>query len=280
MTGFGPAERGGGRVVVKNTVATLTVVEILAYALASVLFLGPLLTNRVSATRAARAVLVAAFAAQLVDIGLRCAAGQNPVSSTPEAVSFVGFLIAGGFLFASLRYRLTTAGAFAVPASLTLLVMARVVPAGPGTPRMGALGLTHVFLAMVGVAVFAFAAVLAILYLREERRLRQKRFDRLEDESLSTLDRLALRCVSIGFPVFTFALVTGAVWVARLGGVTAADARRPEYFLAVAAWLAFGVLLLARVGAGWRGKRAAWLTLGGFGGTLSVLLLYILRYLS
>jgi ABC-type uncharacterized transport system permease subunit len=261
-------------------VATLTVVEILAYALASVLFLGPLLTKRVSATRAARAVLVAAFAAQLLDIGLRCTAGQNPVSSTPEAVSFVGFLIAGGFLFASLRYRLTTAGAFAVPASLTLLVMARVVPAGPGTPRMGALGLTHVFLAMVGVAVFAFAAVLAILYLREERRLRQKRFDRLEDESLSTLDRLALRCVSIGFPVFTFALVTGAVWVARLGGVTAAGARRPEYFLAVAAWLAFGVLLLARVGAGWRGKRAAWLTLGGFGGTLSVLLLYILRYLS
>jgi len=38
--------------------------------------------------------------------------------------------------------------------------------------------------------------------------------------------------------------------------------------------------LLARVGAGWRGKRAAWLTLGGFGGTLSVLLLYILRSLG
>jgi ABC-type uncharacterized transport system permease subunit len=261
-------------------VATLTAVEILAYALASALFLGHLLTTRISATRAARGLLVVAFGVQLVDIGRRCVNGQNPVSSTPEAVSFVGFLIAGAFLLASLRYRLTTAGAFAVPAALTLLVMARVVPAEPGAPRMGALGLTHVFLATVGVAVFAFAAVLAVLYLREERRLRQKRFDRTADESLSTLDRLALRCVSIGFPVFTFALVTGAVWIARLGGLTAADARRPEYLLAVAAWLAFGILLLARVGAGWRGKRAAWLTLGGFGGTLSVLLLYVLRYLS
>ena len=261
--------------------ATLTVVEILAYALASALFLGHLLTARVTATRAARAILFGAVGVQLVDIGLRCARGQNPVSSTPEAVSFVGFLIAGGFLAASLRYRLTTAGAFAVPASLTLLVMARVVPADPDAPRMGALGITHVFLATVGVAVFAFAAVLAVLYLREERRLRQKRFDgREDDESLSTLDRLALRCVSIGFPVFTFALVTGAVWIARLGGLGSVDARRPEYLLAVAAWLAFGVLLLARMGAGWRGKRAAWLTLGGFGGTLSVLLLYVLRYLS
>jgi len=263
-----------------RAVATLTVVEILAYALAAALFLGHLLTKRVTATRAARILLAGAFVLQLVDIGVRCVAGENPVSSTPNAASFVGFLIAGAFLGASLRYKLTTAGAFVVPASLTLLVLARVVPAEPGAPRMGALGLTHVFLATVGVAVFAFAAVLAVLYLREERRLRQKRFDRLEDVSLSTLDRLALRCVSIGFPVFTFALVTGAVWIARLGGLSSVDARRPEYLLAVLAWLAFGVLLLARVGAGWRGKRAAWLTLGGFGGTLSVLLLYILRSLG
>ncbi len=34
---------------------------------------------------------------------------------------------------------------------------------------------------------------------------------------LETLDRLAHRCVSIGFPVFTLAIVTGAIWVARLG---------------------------------------------------------------
>jgi len=263
-----------------RAVATLTVVEILAYALAAALFLGHLLTKRVTTTRAAQMLLAGAFALQLIDIGVRCVAGENPVSSTPNAASFVGFLIAGGFLGASLRYKLTTAGAFVVPASLTLLVLARVVPAEPGTPRMGALGITHVFLATVGVAVFAFAAVLAVLYLREERRLRQKRFDRLEDVSLSTLDRLALRCVSIGFPVFTLALVTGAVWIARLGGLGSVDARRPEYLLAVLAWLAFGVLLLARVGAGWRGKRAAWLTLGGFGGTLSVLLLYILRSLG
>jgi ABC-type uncharacterized transport system permease subunit len=262
-------------------VATLTAVEILAYALASALFLGHLLTKRPSATRAARAFLVVAFAVQLVDIGARCVGGQNPVSSTPEAVGFVGFLIAAAFLLASLRYRLSTAGAFAVPASLTLLVLARVVPAEPGAPRMGALGLTHVFLATLGVAVFAFAAVLAVLYLREETRLRQKRFDRLTDEApLATLDGLALRCVSVGFPVFTLALVTGAAWIARLGGLSAAEARRPEYLMAVLAWLAFGVLLLARVGAGWRGRRAAWLTLGGFAGLFGVLMLYVLRSFS
>jgi ABC-type uncharacterized transport system permease subunit len=261
-------------------VATLTMVEILAYALASALYLGYLPARRGPPTGVPRAVLAFGALAQLADIGVRCFAGQNPVSSTPEAVALVAFLIVCGYLLATIRYRLTAAGAFAVPASLTLLVLARVVPTEPGAPRMGSLGRVHIFLATLGVAVFALAAILAILYLVEERRLKQKRFDRVGRETpLATLDRLALRCVSIGFPIFTVALVTGAVWIARLGGVTTVQAHRPEYLVAVAAWLAFGALLVARVGAGWRGRRAAWLTLGGFGGTLIVLLVYMLRYL-
>jgi ABC-type uncharacterized transport system permease subunit len=55
--------------------------------------------------------------------------------------------------------------------------------------------------------------------------------------------------VSIGFPIFTVALVTGRRGVARMGLVQKGVVR-PEYVLAVASWLAFGVLLVARVGAG------------------------------
>ncbi len=259
--------------------ATLTTVEILAYGAASALFLGYLIAARETAARVARWVLVAGVAAQLGDISVRCARLTNPVSSTPEAIAFIGFLVACGYLVASFRYRLTAAGAFAVPAALMLLVVARVVPAESDAPRMGALGRTHIFLATLGIAVFALAAVLAVLYLVEERQLKRKRFDRMKrDAPLATLDRLALRCVSFGFPIFTVALVTGAVWIARLGGLTAGELGRPEYVLAIASWIAFGVLLVARVGAGWHGRRAAWLTLGGFGGALLVLLVYFVRH--
>jgi len=255
-------------------------VEILAYALASALFLGNLYAARPAGARLARAVLALGVLAHFVDIGIRCVALQNPVSSTPQAVALVAFLVAAGYLLASFKYRLTAAGAFAVPSSLTLLVLARVVPAEPGAPRMGALGRTHVFLATLGVAVFALAAILALLYLVQEKRLKKKRFDRTTtaDAPLAVLDRLALRCVSVGFPIFTVALVTGAIWIARLGGISSTEAQRPEYLFAVAAWIAFGVLIVARIGAGWQGRRAAWLTLGGFGGTLFVLLAYVLRY--
>ncbi len=143
---------------------------------------------------------------------------------------------------------------------------------------MGSLGRVHILLAVIGVAVFALAAVLALLYLFEDRQLKRKRFGRVVGRGtpLDTLDRLALRCVSIGFPIFTVAIVTGALWVARLGLLR--QALRPEYALAVVTWGAFGVLLVARLGAGWRGRRAAWLTLGGFGGAMLVLAAYFLRH--
>jgi len=262
-------------------VVWLTTVEIASYALASALFLGYLVASREAAARAARWALGVGVLAQLGDIGARCFVGDNPVSSTPEAVAFVSFLVAGGYFAASFRYRLHAAGAFAVPTSLTLVLLARVVPAEPGTVRMGSLGQIHIFLATLGVAIFTLAAVLALLYLVEEGRLKRKRFDRVGREApLATLDRLALRCVSFGFPVFTIALVTGAIWIARLGGIAAPEARRPEYLLAIATWVAFGVLLVARVGAGWRGRRAAWLTVGGFAGAALVLLVYVVRNLS
>ncbi|MFL5305461.1 MAG: inner membrane protein YpjD [Polyangia bacterium] len=228
----------------------------------------------------ARALLAVAVSMHFAEIGYRCIRGINPISSTPEAISLVAFLIAAGYLIASLRTNLAAAGAFAVPAALTALVLARVVPAEADAPRMGSLGRVHILLAVVGVSVFALAAVLALLYLFEDRQLKRKRFDRVVGRGtpLDTLDRLALRCVSVGFPIFTIAIVTGAIWVARLGLLRQAFALRPEYALAVVTWAAFGVLLIARLGAGWRGRRAAWLTLGGFGGAMLVLAAYFLRH--
>jgi ABC-type uncharacterized transport system permease subunit len=258
-------------------VSSLTALQIGAYALASVLYLGFLVGLR---DKPGRVVLAIAVALHLYDIGARCIHGTNPISSTPEAMSFISFLLAAGYLIGSLRYGLATAGAFAAPASLVLLLLARVVPAEEGTPTMGTLGYTHILLATVGVAVFFIAAVLAAIYLFQDRQLRHKQFARVSSRGtpLDTLDRLASRCVSIGFPIFTVAIVTGAMWIARLGVLHGVGTLRPEYLLAFVTWVAFAVLLVARFGAGWGGRRAAWLTLGGFGGTVLVLVVYFLRH--
>jgi ABC-type uncharacterized transport system permease subunit len=255
-------------------VDALNAVSLVAYAAAAALYMAFHAGPRRAQGRAARIILALGWVVQTVDIGIRCVHLQHPASSTPEAMAFIAWTIVGGYLLSSLRYRLEAAGAFAVPAALILLLLARVVPAGEAAPG-GSLGTLHIFLATLGVATFALASVLEIVYLVQERRLKRKQLDRGGGAPLDTLDRLAARCVSIGFPIFTLALVTGAVWVARLGLVQKGTVR-PEYVLAVASWLAFGVLLVARVG-GWQGRRAAWLTVSGFAGVLLVVLGYFLR---
>jgi ABC-type uncharacterized transport system permease subunit len=42
-------------------------------------------------------------------------------------------------------------------------------------------------------------------------------------------------------------------------------------------WGLFGLVLLLRAAAGWRGRRAAYGTIAGFGFTVLVLLLYLVR---
>jgi ABC-type uncharacterized transport system permease subunit len=255
----------------------LNAVSLVAYALASVHYLLFHAARRDGLARVGRLFLMAGWTLQVVDIGVRCVHGQHPASSTPEAMAFIAWMIAGGYLFASFRYRLAVAGAFAVPAALVLLLLARVVPGDENTPP-GSLGVLHVFLATLGVATFALATVIEIVYLLQEKRLKRKQLDRMGGGApLDTLDRLAARCVSVGFPIFTLALITGAIWVARLGLLQNGGRVRPEYLAAVASWVAFGVLLVARAGAGWQGRRAAWLTVGGFSGVLLVVLGYLLR---
>ena len=256
----------------------LTSFTLAAYGAAATLYMTYQAGLREAVARAGRALLAVGFVLQAVDIGIRCVRLQHPASSTSEAMAFIAWLIAGGYLLASLRYRLHAAGAFAVPASLALVMLARVVPV-QGKVQVGSLGMVHIALATLGVAVFALASVIEALYLVQEHRLKRRRLGaRGADTPLDTLDRLAARCVSIGFPVFTLAIVTGALWIARLGLVGSGHVDvRPEYVLAVASWAVFGALLVARVGAGWQGRRAAWLTVGGFSGVLLVVLGYFLR---
>ena len=269
-----------------GAVTTLTWHAVGAYAIAAALYLAHIVGLRRGAENAGRALLAVGVALHFADIGVRCYHGSNPISSTPEAMSLAAFLIGAVFLLTSLRYPLTAAGAFAVPAVVALILLARLAPVEAPVqgevylPEMGRLGQAHILLATMGVAVFAFAAVLAIVYLFQDRGLKRKQLDRVMERGtpLETLDRLAHRCVSIGFPVFTLAIGTGAIWVARLGILHGRGTLRPEYLIAVGTWIAFAVLIIARVGAGWRGRRAAWLTLGGFGGTALVVAAYFIRH--
>jgi ABC-type uncharacterized transport system permease subunit len=225
----------------------------------------------------ALALVGAAFVAHGVDIGWRGTQGVHPAQSVREAIGFLAWILTGGYLLASVRYRLTLGGVVVMPLSLVLLLLARLTPAGDAPEDLSILGRIHITLATVGVGIFALASALSAIYLAENRALKKKNFDAIAFKDrgtpLESLDRLAHRLIWVGFPIFTLSLVLGAVWVAKLG----ANLDRIEYPLAVVTWLSFAVLLVARSVYGWRGRRAATLTLQGFASALLVLIIYLVR---
>jgi cytochrome c-type biogenesis protein CcsB len=80
--------------------------------------------------------------------------------------------------------------------------------------------------------------------------------------SLATLDRIAYRTAIVAFPVYTFAIIAGAMWAeVAWGRYWGWD---PKETVAFVSWVFYAGYLHARATAGWRGVRAAWILVIGF----------------
>jgi cytochrome c-type biogenesis protein CcsB len=79
--------------------------------------------------------------------------------------------------------------------------------------------------------------------------------------SADALDRLAYRVTIIAFPLYTFAVIAGAVWAeSAWGRFWGWD---PKETVAFVAWVVYAAYLHARATAGWRTGRAAWINVVG-----------------
>ena len=77
-----------------------------------------------------------------------------------------------------------------------------------------------------------------------------------------SLDRLAYRTTIVAFPLYTFAVIAGAIWAeAAWGRFWGWD---PKETVAFVAWVIYAAYLHARATAGWRTGRAAWINVAGF----------------
>ncbi len=257
-----------------------------AFYLALLAAIGPASASTERLDRAARITLAAAFLSHAVDIAILCVKGVHPFINVREVLSFVGWLTVGSYLALSLRMALPLLGAVIVPLTLVLDVAARLGPehaAGADHVPMAFIKIAHIGLVTAGITAFAVAAGDAVVYLYAERRLKAHRLQPkspLGMPSLEALDRLHGRCLQLGFPIYTIAMITGAIWLMRLAHDGAHRLLEPQYAMATVAWVIFAGLLLARFLVGWRGRRAALLTLGGFAAALSVLVIYYVRGLT
>lgn len=251
------------------------------YGLASVLYLAHLFGKGEGVARLARWTLTASVLVHLGLIGWYCSQKLNPVADLRGALSLIAWLLGTGFLVTSARSsRMGALGAFVAPLALVLLVVSGLTPANePAVDQIGimrVLGELHIGLSALGVSAFGLASAVALIYCIQENALKNKRLGPLfrRMPPLNTLDDAGRRLILVGYPLYTLALVTGVIWAINLPQVGVA---RPEFFIAGATWLVFGALIVLRVTLGWRGRRAALLTVAGFAAMVLVLMMYLVR---
>jgi len=251
------------------------------YLLSTDAFLGPLVTTRTFPRPIAPTLLLAAFIAHVGAIVARSVAvGYIAVVDFHETLSFFSCLMAGVCLLAQFRAPVAILGAVVSPLCFILTMGAFVVytQARDLPPSLHSVWLPiHVTLAFLGNAVFGVAFSASLVYLLQERQLKGKKgpllFRRLP--SLETLDNLNYRVLSWGFALLTLGIITGAVWAEYVWGTFWVWEPRP--ILSLVTWVMYALLLHYRT-AGWRGRRAAALTIACFvvlvGSFLGVKLLF------
>src|SRR5690606_34349557 len=115
--------------------------------------------------------------------------------------------------------------------------------------------------------------ILSVVYLVQERQLKQKRFTPWlrRFPSLDRLDTFTVRFVGAGFAIYTISLLLGFFRAWQGQGIQL-DARSG---LSVLTWLIYAIIIQSRITAGWRGRKAAQLIIVGAMSALGVVGVYL-----
>jgi cytochrome c-type biogenesis protein CcsB len=161
-------------------------------------------------------------------------------------------------------------GAFITPISWIALLAALCVPSNVAAPASNAalqspwLAL-HVPVMFAAYAAFANAFGLGLAYVIQERQIKSHKPSHLVFAlpSLDDLDTLIYRVIRTALPILTLGLVVGAVWAHEAWGrFWTWDAKETG---ALVTWIVYALYLGARWISGWRGRKATYLSLAGFG---------------
>lgn len=179
------------------------------------------------------------------------------------------------YLWLRHRYPIGALGSVVTALATVLTVLGLLVTQtrAPASDWAESLLRVHIGLAFVGFTAFAFASAMSAVYLAQAALLKSKTASPLRRRlpPLEVLDRLSLRGILVGFPFYTAALLLGSVHAVQVNGEV-----KSAYIFAGISWLIYGGVLQARLIAGWRGRRAAVLTLLGLAAALVVVTQYSL----
>jgi cytochrome c-type biogenesis protein CcsB len=194
-------------------------------------------------------------------------AGHTPITNLHESLSFFSLSVVGIFILFERRYRVFILGSFVMPLALLILAasaaFSSVIP--PLNPALKSKWLLlHTSMAFLGYAAFTISFGVSIMYLIQSHFLKKRRLGPMFQKlpPLDLLDEISYRCLTFGFPLLTFAIISGAIWAETAWGTY--WSWDPKETWSLITWFIYAALLHGRLTTGWRGRKAALLSIFGF----------------
>lgn len=182
-------------------------------------------------------------------------------ASTHEIETTFALLLAITFMAIYVRYQAASLGLFVLPLVFLLLLLPAARP--DHAPLSGAWMqngwiLVHIALLLAAYAALLFSLLASLLYLIQERRLKNKKIGGIFSHlpPLDTIDQIAFRTLVIGFPCMTVGLLAGSLIAEE--SIGAAYFLDPKVLLSIGMWLLYIWMLYVRRHSGLRGKRAVY----------------------
>ncbi len=187
-------------------------------------------------------------------------AGRVPWGNMYEYSLTSALAILGVYLYLSLRRDVRWLGLFAVIPTLLTLGLAVTVLYTEAAQLVPALKsywlIIHVSAAIICGGAFTIAAGTALLSILRNR---------LPAGGLPDTERLqtiTYRIVAFSFPLWTFAVIAGAIWAENAWGrYWGWDPKETWAFIT---WVIYAAYLHARSTAGWRGNASSWIAIAGW----------------
>ena len=206
-------------------------------------------------------------------------AGRVPIGNMYEFSLAAGFAVSLTYCLMSISRDLRWLGLFiSIPVLLDLGLALTVLYTDSAqlVPALNSYWLAiHVSAAVVCIGAFTIGAALSGLYLvaqaaedRVAAGLEPGRSAAFAQRipSADRLDLMSYRIHAFMFPIWTFAVIAGAIWAeAAWGRYWGWDPKETWAFIT---WVIYAAYLHARATAGWRGKKAAYVAIAGYAAIL------------
>ncbi len=201
----------------------------------------------------ARVFLVCGILSLSVYMGLRWQiAGRPPLSNMFESLVVFAWAIAIVFIFIDIKYKIKSIAAPVALMSLITLGSASLLDKEIVSllPALKSNWLTiHVLTCFIGYAALTVAFVSSLIFLIQKNK-NQK------------LDEISYKMIAFGFLFLTLGIITGAVWANSAWGTY--WSWDPKESWSLITWFVYAIYLHVRFTRGWKGKRAAWVSVLGF----------------